>query len=532
MTGGDREVVKLSLGKGQPMLNVLPVGLEGDTLTLVCPFPVLPLEIPVSVTLPGREDLGPVEATIRRVGVELMGESAIPRFKLHLSLGRAACPAGEEVPIRVEEVLEASEPFAVAGGEATEPEAEATEHGEDEAGTVEPGGADVVAAALEGAAEVDASVPGVDAPDEALGATAAEPEAIDVELPSVMVDVELAGVETYDEPGAATAREGQVEDPDRWKLPEGDVNWSAGSLLGLDLTGEEPDLTWPDELPGTATDPVWTERREAAPVPAGIDERSRRGSRWPVRTAVVLALLVSVFAVGYVLRAELAAAAGPIVGEELVAAVLGVAPARVEAGARRAAAVTPAAPAAPVAEGREGDEAGEGASVEATPADEPVPGVDASDEAEGEIGVVDALAGVGEGSELGADLPEGLAPGEIAAASAPAATADEPRVEVGGAELRVVLPTQRPVREARSYRLHDPTGIVVDVPGGVASERARWIDTAHERVRSVRVLEREDGVRFIIYLNDPVVPRYRVGYSRAGVTVDILGPDPRHVSTK
>jgi len=103
-------------------------------------------------------------------------------------------------------------------------------------------------------------------------------------------------------------------------------------------------------------------------------------------------------------------------------------------------------------------------------------------------------------------------------------------VEQSNGLLRVVLPTQWPVNSATSYRLHDPTGIVVDVPGAMASERARWIDTSHTRVRSVRVLERDDGVRFIIYLNDEVVPRYRVGYSRTGVMVDILGPDPRHAS--
>ena len=108
----------------------------------------------------------------------------------------------------------------------------------------------------------------------------------------------------------------------------------------------------------------------------------------------------------------------------------------------------------------------------------------------------------------------------------------DPTVEQGSDSIRVVLPTRWPVTEASSYRIHDPTGIVIDVPGGVAGERVRWVETANERVRSVRVLERENGVRFIIYLNDENVPRYRVGYSRGGVTVDIMGPDPRHLSTK
>ena len=101
--------------------------------------------------------------------------------------------------------------------------------------------------------------------------------------------------------------------------------------------------------------------------------------------------------------------------------------------------------------------------------------------------------------------------------------APDPTVEESSDQLRVLLPTRWAVTEARSYRLHDPTGIVIDIPGGMASERARWIDTAHDRVRSVRVLEREGGVRFIIYLNDEFVPRYRVG-SRPGA--DLVLADP------
>ena len=204
--------------------------------------------------------------------------------------------------------------------------------------------------------------------------------------------------------------------------------------------------------------------------------------------AIALTLIVSVLAVGYEMRVQIAPLVSPIVGEELTLAALGLTPAPAHAAAAQA---------EPAADEQE----------QTPPAPVPITAEESASQTEG-----------GEAAEEGE-----------AAEAEPVA---DPSVEATDDQLRVILPTRWPVTEARSYRLNEPTGIVVDVPGGMASERARWIDTANERVRSVRVVEREDGVRFIIYLNDNTVPRYRVGYSRAGVTVDIMGPDPRHVPTK
>jgi hypothetical protein len=248
---------------------------------------------------------------------------------------------------------------------------------------------------------------------------------------------------------------------------------------------------------------------------------------------VTLALIVSVFAVGYVMRAQIASLVEPLVGEELTAAVLGVAPgdsvpARPAPPARSTEPETTAAIVGAAADMEESSDTSsdDGDEIAVAPSERD----SEASATEGELD--DAVAAALEDAPAAADVPEGLEPEQIAEASVEVASASDPRVESDMDRLRVVLPTRWPVREARSYRLHDPTGIVIDVPGGMAAERARWIDTAHERVRSVRVLEREDGVRFIIYLNDGFVPRYRVGYNRAGVTVDILGPDPRHVVAK
>jgi hypothetical protein len=445
MTGGEREVVRLSLGAGLPTLNVLPVGLEGDTLTLVCPFPVLPIELPVTVTLPWREGVEPVPAMIRRVSVEMMGDTGLPRFKLRLALDH---PEG------------AAEAFGDAADE---------------------GG--------EGPAEEE-SPPPVETASEAPG------------------DV-VEAVEPERAPGT-------VFEPDAFKkVSDADMSWTSGDFFqsrakersGAALTAEGTDRSvrrWAD-LPEAEVeiDPPWAAVPDAKAVGEVLDSAARRRRRWPVRLAVTVGLLVSVIAVGYVMREQIAAAASPWIGEELTLASLGL-PQRpaLRAPAARAVAVPTASTEAPAS-------AAPAAAAE-TDLIEPA----AADPTEAEPAIGAALEAVG---------------ADEAAASPPA---PDPSVVEGDDQLRVVLPTRWPVTEARSYRLNNPSGIVVDVPGGAASERARWIETAHERIRSVRVLEREDGVRFIIYLNDEVVPRYRVGYTRAGVTVDILGPDPRHVASK
>lgn len=437
MTGGEREVVKLSMGEGLPSLNVLPVGLEGDTLTLLCPFPVLPVEVPVNVTLPGDDDGRQIAAMIRRVGVEMMGEIGIPRFKLQLDLTAGGHDAEmNELPIVVDDG-----------------QFELEFERRDDA----PHPHHNVFEVIDEMAEDDAA--------------AASP-ADEVDL--------LESTQSDDSEDGAPA---SVPD-----IREADMSWTAGEMLSASVGGpkelKNPMLTWGESGDGEALvddDPPWVAEHDPQVVHAALDDSARRRSRWPIRTAIVLTLIVSALAIGYEMREQIAPLVSPFIGEELTLAALGMAPARVSS-----------------------------APDVATPEE----------------------AGVGERSD-----PSSAA----VAATAPVAEADQevtdetestpdPSVEASSDQLRVILPTRWPVTEARSYRLNEPTGIVVDVPGGMASERARWIDTAHERVRSVRVLERSDGVRFIIYLNDESVPRYRVGYSRSGVTVDIMGPDPRHMA--
>jgi hypothetical protein len=465
MIGGEREVVKLCLGQGQPALNVLPVGLDGETLTLVCPFPVLPLEVPVNVTLPGEEDAGPVPAVIRRIGVELAGDSEIPRFKLHLALDPRSHDASDDGPIVVHD--------------------ESSHAGHD-------------LGALE--ADVTDRIGGDPVRDEDKA-----PDAESASSPAVETEDDDVSVEWHQK-----------------------IEWPGLHEMETLERAQGPDeLSSADDASPDFDDPPWAISEFDPPHAEEIPEP--RQSRWTVRLGVTLALLASVFAVGYVTRQPLASLLAPLIGQELAYTSLGLsqpghAVPRLEELEITTAPAVAATPAAPLVEEAASAPQDDSAADPAEPVDL-APAAPAEETAEESVATEDDAAA--EDAAEPADGP--VAPAEEAAA---ASTGSDPTVEQSEDTLRIVLPTQWPVTSATSYRLHDPTGIVIDVPGAMAAERARWIDTSNERVRSVRVLEREDGVRFIIYLNDEVVPRYRVGYSRLGVLVDILGPDSRHRTTK
>lgn len=490
MIGGEREVVKLSLGPKGRTLNVLPVGLDGETLTLVCPFPVLPLDMPVNVTLPGEEGAGPVAAVIRRVGIELMGDSELPRFKLQLAIESQTGDATELFPLEVDE-----EEFIMSSVIELRKDMEA--------------GADTIENDIEPVLEEAKGEESVDEDERE------DEDEDEVELESED-EQDFEDEDEFDEEFEIdTEADVSVSWPmnDSFEWPE---LHEMETLERFSEPDEDADPGDPLEL---EDDPPWAGADFEPPLPAEIPEPSK--ARWPIRFAVTMAFVISIVAVGYVMRQPLANAVAPMIGEDLAYSAVGL--------------TVPGENAEPTTEtlSTTAEEVETAAPVSA-PADdlEALP-VAADDGLLAEDLATDEDAFDREAAERAAEpSAEPAAPSPEPEIEAPTGTSPsgEPEVEQSDGLLRVVLPTQWPVNSATSYRLHDPTGIVIDVPGAMASERARWIDTSHDRVRSVRVLERNDGVRFIIYLNDEVVPRYRVGYSRNGVMVDILGPDPRHAS--
>jgi hypothetical protein len=106
---------------------------------------------------------------------------------------------------------------------------------------------------------------------------------------------------------------------------------------------------------------------------------------------------------------------------------------------------------------------------------------------------------------------------EVVAAAegeAPAAASDE--------EDMIVLPTRWPAEYASAYRLRNPNGVVVDVPGALVA-REGWIDIGdgHPMVRSIKAMQRETGARFVVYVNGEL-PRFMTSPKSTGIALKLV----------
>jgi len=102
----------------------------------------------------------------------------------------------------------------------------------------------------------------------------------------------------------------------------------------------------------------------------------------------------------------------------------------------------------------------------------------------------------------------------VAAAPAVAAPADE--------EDTITLPTRWPAEYASAYRLRNPNGVVVDVPGALVA-REGYIDMGdkHPMVRSVKAMQRETGARFVVYVNGEL-PRFITAPKANGIALKLV----------
>ncbi len=89
-------------------------------------------------------------------------------------------------------------------------------------------------------------------------------------------------------------------------------------------------------------------------------------------------------------------------------------------------------------------------------------------------------------------------------------------------EAVMVLPTRWPAEYASAYRLRDPNGVVVDVPGGLVRDEG-WIDVEgdeHPMIDSVKAIQRETGARFVVFINGEL-PRFMTAPKTGGVLLKL-----------
>ncbi len=117
----------------------------------------------------------------------------------------------------------------------------------------------------------------------------------------------------------------------------------------------------------------------------------------------------------------------------------------------------------------------------------------------------------------------------VAVAASEGEQAEEKASDAKSADLledvSLLLPTRWPVEYATGYRVRNPNGVVVDVPGGLV-KREGWLEHGidHPMIRSIKVIQRETGARFIVYVHGNL-PRFITSPKTRGVSLRLYHPE-------
>ncbi len=89
-------------------------------------------------------------------------------------------------------------------------------------------------------------------------------------------------------------------------------------------------------------------------------------------------------------------------------------------------------------------------------------------------------------------------------------------------EISFILPTRWPAEYANAYRLRDPNGVVVDIPGGLVKKEG-WLEIGKEypMIKSVKAVQREIGARYVIFINGEL-PRFMTAPKTGGILLKLI----------
>lgn len=94
----------------------------------------------------------------------------------------------------------------------------------------------------------------------------------------------------------------------------------------------------------------------------------------------------------------------------------------------------------------------------------------------------------------------------------------------------VFIPLRWAPEGVRAYRTTSPISLVIDITGSLPIEDIVKRVTSQGPVKGVKLIEKENGVRLILYLTYEFLPKYRLRKSDEGIFIDFIGPDPRYIS--
>jgi hypothetical protein len=268
----------------------------------------------------------------------------------------------------------------------------------------------------------------------------------------------------------------------------------------------DPELTQADQDDADSlepsAEPAWI-GSASFPLPDELEARSRTRRRYRIASTLVWTAIVSMLAGGVVALER----AGVLDVNSLRSAIAGFS---MDPPRQRSKSQIPASEAlSDLALAKM-----ESAEVEPVPA-EPSPAsmVDvAADEAA--VQLASAEEGAMEQAVASEPIPETIVV-EAPVAEAPAA-GDPATPE----DQTIVLPTRWPAEYVTAYRVREPNGIVVDVPGGLV-KREGWLEIADQypMVRSIKAVQRETGARFIVYTKGGELPRFVTDTQKNGVSL-------------
>ncbi|MCU0661859.1 MAG: hypothetical protein MUC50_05980 [Myxococcota bacterium] len=265
-----------------------------------------------------------------------------------------------------------------------------------------------------------------------------------------------------------------------------------------------------------AIEPPWIDAK-SFPMPDELKARGRTRRRYHIASALVWTAILSMVAGGSVALER----AGIVDVDELRQIISGFS---MDAPRVQSKSQVPAAQALSSLQLAEM----EIAKVEANPAPPAQASVETLPLAPGELGEggveeVNVQLASSEGSE---QLQVGV--GEpVVAPSAPVEPQEPTAAEKAPApELAIVLPTRWPAEYATAYRMREPNGVVVDVPGGLV-KREGWLEIAEQypMVRSIKAVQRETGARFIVYTKGDEMPRFVTDPQKSGVVLRLIWSD-------
>ncbi len=418
-------IVRLKVDGAKSTVNTLREQQTARGVSLVCPFPALEVDIPVSFGNKQVMTMG----SIHRIGVEDDPETGLPR--LRLSIRNRECSGADAAGIAETVIAQTGLPLGT----------------------------------------------GID----------------------IDVDAELG---LNNAPG-----------PDTKKEIPGTSRFFTDSDFGVEIPRDtsityEPPI-FADMPDGSSEkEPLWVDCRDV-PLPEEFQDRVRTRRRYRMLKHVVVAsVLALVLGSGYLLHRTQLVDFGEV-KDRMMALSFGTASGKVTGGATLT--DDPLLPVAKV----------EVPEVKTTVSMPPVPASPAEEKVSAPVVQEASYAPPVENSDgelqeqpnpLMAGLNESNAAEEIVESSP-----DEEQTDI-----TLMLPTRWPVEYTSAYRVKDPNGVVVDVPGGLVRKEG-WLPFAadYPMIRSIKSIQRESGARFIVYVNGEL-PRYITSPKGGGVALRLF----------